>query len=192
MPETDFHSAGLSGEKNMNFWTAAANTASVISMLTFAASSYTAYRLWRQNRQLRELCKTMPPIQDFQELLKRHEGVKSTSPVALALSLTPAANSIKNSVESFFKTQGWSMPIEELNMNGINNRQDIENFLNLLKQKRRFIDEAGYTEVHLFISGPVQAATVVGAFFVHWIPVKLYHKSNVTQTYEYWMPIVKI
>lgn len=176
----------------MDFWTVLANTANIIGMFTFAASSFAAYRLWKQNRQLRELCKNTPPIQDFQELLKRHQGVKSSNPVALALSLTPATDSIRNSVESFFGIQGWNMPIEELNMNGINTAQDIEIFLNMLKQKRRFIDEAGHTEVHLFISGPVQAATLVGAFFVHWIPVKLYHKSNVTGTYEYWMPIVKM
>jgi hypothetical protein len=109
------------------------------------------------------------------------------------LSLTPQSGSIENAVKTFLKTQGWDMPIEEINMDGIKGREGVLNFINEVKKKKRFIEGAGYTEVHLFISGPVQAGTLLGAFLDNWLPVKLYHKPTPAppQFYEYWAPLFK-
>ncbi len=70
------------------------------------------------------------------------------------------------------------MEIEELNMNGINSRDDLEEFLNRLREKKRFFDAQGITELHLFIAAPVQAGVLVGGVFDNWIPVKLYHRPQ--------------
>ena len=84
------------------------------------------------------------------------------------------------------------MPIEELNMPGLYSAQDLETFVNLLREKKRFIDASRHTEVHLFIAGPVQAGTIIGALYDNWIPVKLYHKPTPPppSVYEYWMPLL--
>ena len=125
-------------------------------------------------------------------MCKLHEGVKSSAPVAFAVSLLPTNESIKGSVEIFLTAQGWKMPVEELNLNGLNSPNDREAFLNALREKRRYFDAHGFTEIHLFIAGPVQAGTIIGSLFRNWIPVKLYHKPNPAPPYiyEYWMPLL--
>jgi len=175
-----------------NFWTWFGRIDNIfgIAGAIFAAGSFAL--LWRQNRRLRELAKQSPRVENFAELCALHEGVKSSAPVAFALSLLSASESIKGLVEIFLRAQDWKMPIEELNMNGLNSAEDLENFINALREKRRYFEMSGFTEVHLFIQGPVQAGTIIGAQFRNWIPVKLYHKPNPTppQIYEYWMPLV--
>ncbi len=174
------------------FWTQFSRFDNLIGVVTAALSGYTAYRLWRQNKQLRELAKQSPRVENFAELRALHEGVKSSAPVAFALSLLSASESIKGLVEIFLRAQDWKMPIEELNINGLNSAEDLENFVNALREKRRYFEMSGFTEVHLFVQGPVQAGTIIGAQFRNWIPVKLYHKPNPTppQIYEYWMPLI--
>ena len=174
------------------FWTWFGRVDNVIGIFTAAAAAGSFVLLWRQNRRLRELAKQSPRVENFAELCKLHAGVKSSAPVALALSLVPSSESIKTSVETFLRVQGWQLPIEELNCNGLNNQADLEAFVNALREKRRFIEMSGFTEVHLFIQGPVQAGTIIGALYRNWIPVKLYHKPNPTppQVYEYWMPLL--
>jgi hypothetical protein len=121
-----------------------------------------------------------------------HEGVKSSAPVAFALSLLSTSESIKGLVEIFLRAQDWRMPIEELNMNGRNSAEYLENFVNALREKQWYFEMSGFTEVHLFVQGPVPAGAIIGAQPRNWIPVKLYHKPNPTplQMYEYWMPLV--
>ena len=131
-------------------------------------------------------------LKNFAELLSQHEGVKSAQPVAFALSLIPTSESIKGSVQTFLRSQKWDMPIEELNLDGLNSPEDLERFINALREKRRAFDDLGYTEIHLFIAGPVQAGTIIGSLFRNWIPVKLSHKPTPAppQIYEYWMPLL--
>jgi hypothetical protein len=131
-------------------------------------------------------------VENFQELIKLHEGVKSSAPVALAISLLRDIHSIKNSVQTFLDAKGWKMPIVELTKDGINTPQDLEDFVNLLHEKKRYFEQTAYTEIHLFIAGPVQAGAIVGALYDNWIPVKLYHKPTPPppSVYEYWMPLL--
>lgn len=174
------------------FWNWFGRADNLVSMATALFSGYAAYRLWQQNKRLRELAKQTPRVENFAELRKVHDGVKSSAPVAFALSLIPTSETIKSQVETFLQFQGWKMPVEELNLNGINNSEDLETFINSLREKRRYFQACGFTEIHLFIAGPVQAGTIIGSMFRNWIPVKLYHKPNPAppQVYEYWMPLI--
>lgn len=165
-----------------------------IGIVTFLAAVYSAWRLWRQDRQLREkISKTTPKVEEYAQQVELHRGVQTRKPVAFALSLIPKADSIRNSVQEFLNLQNWKMPIEELNMDGIQSDADRERFVNALRVKRRLFDEQGVTEIHLFFAGPVSAAVLVGAALDHWVPIKLYHKPTPPppQFYEYWMPLMK-
>ena len=177
-------------EGEMAFWQYLGRSTDIISIFTLVASSYAAYRLWRQKK---DSGKHFYRAQNFQELRESFAGVQTDNPVAFALSLTPSGHSIKKSVETFLKTQKLKMDIEEVKMNGINNEEDIERSINLVKEKRHFFEETGVSEIHLFIAGPVQAGTIIGALYDNWIPIKLYHKPTPPppQVYEYWMPLTK-
>jgi hypothetical protein len=164
----------------------------VLGLLTTVFSGYAAFRLKQQSRRLRELARQTPHPENFKELLAAHDGVKSSAPIAIAVSLLPTGGPIRNSIDTFLRAKGWSMPIEEVNMQGLNSAQDLETFVNQLREKKRFIDASSFTEVHLFIAGPVQAGTIIGALYDNWIPVKLYHKPTPPppSVYEYWMPLL--
>ncbi|MCI0392598.1 MAG: SAVED domain-containing protein [Acidobacteria bacterium] len=163
------------------------------AVLAALFSAYTAWRLRLQNKRLIEIAHNAPPIEDFPQLIKAYEGVITSHPVALAISLLPNNESIRQDVETFLRYQNWEMDVEELNMNGLKNQADFESFINQLREKRRVFDAEGHTEIHLFIAGPVQAGVLVGAMFDNWRPVKLYHKPQnpPPQIYEYWMPLTK-
>jgi hypothetical protein len=175
-----------------DFWTWFGRADNFFGVAAAGFAAYAAFRLRQQNRRYIELAGQSPRVENFEQLLKLHEGVKSSAPVAFALSIIPSSDSIKGSVELFLRAQGWKMPVVELNMNGINNASELEAFVNALREKRRYFEAAGFTELHLFIAGPVQAGTIIGAIYRNWIPVKLYHKPNQAppQVYEYWMPLV--
>ena len=173
-------------------WTYFGRLDNVLGIAIVLFSGYTASRLWQQNKRFRELAKRFAPIENFKKLLEAHQGVKSSAPVAFALCLIPTNDSIKSSVETFLASQNWKMPIEELNKDGLNTAEDLESFVTSLREKRRYFEQKGYTEIHLFIAGPVQAGTIIGSLYRNWIPVKLYHKPTPTPPYiyEYWMPLV--
>ncbi len=82
------------------------------------------------------------------------------------------------------------MKIEELNFNNLTH-ENFDNFINELKIKRREFSAKGATEVHLFISGPMQAAAMIGSIFSNWIPVKLYNFDPQLREYEYWCHLAK-
>jgi hypothetical protein len=84
------------------------------------------------------------------------------------------------------------MPIEELTMDGIKSAADLTQLVNSLREKRRYFESIGRTELHLIIQGLVQAGTIIGNVYRHWIPVKLYHRPTPQQpqVYEYWMPLL--
>ncbi len=174
------------------FWTNFGRLDNLLGIATVIFTGYTAYRLWQQNKRFRELAKRFAPIENFKQLLEVHQGVKSSSPVAFALCLFDKNESIRKSVETFLATQEQNMPIEELNMNGLNGTKDLEDFVTRLREKRRYFEQKGYTEIHLFIAGPVQAGTIIGSLYRNWIPIKLYHRPSpqTPQVYEYWMPLI--
>lgn len=174
------------------FWTWFGRADNVIGIAGAVISAVTLALVWRQERRLRAQVREKAPLNNFAELRSQHAGIQSARPVAFALSLIPTSESIKGSVQVFLRSQGWNMPIEELNLDGLNNMEDFERYINALREKRRAFDDQGYTEIHLFIAGPVQAGTILGSLFRNWVPVKLYHKPNPAppQIYEYWMPLL--
>ena len=165
----------------------------IISLITMIFAGYASFRLMMQNRRLKELARTAPKIENFQDKIRFYEGIQTSNPIALALSLVPHAPSIKKDVEQFLSTMGWKMDVEEINMNGINSQSDIEILINQLREKRHLFDLRGNTEVHLFLQGPVVSGILIGAMFDHWKPIKLYHKStpSVPAVYQYWCPLIK-
>jgi hypothetical protein len=183
----------LEKEREMDaFWTWFGRVDNVAGIAGAIIAAATFVLVRRQERRLRSQVKEKALLADFAGLRSRHAGIKSAKPVAFALSLIPTSESIRSSVEVFLRTQGWDMPIEELNLDGIHRPADLEALLTGLREKRRLFDAVGYTEVHLFIAGPVQAGTIIGSLFRNWIPVKLYHKPSPAppQVYEYWMPLL--
>lgn len=177
----------------MDMWTFLGRTDLLFSILAASFSGFAALKLRQQNKRLKELAKAAPKLIDFKEILQRYEGIQSLRPMAFSLSLIPRGESIKDNVQTFLRLQGWNMEIEELNMNGITNSEDLETFINNLREKRRLFDALQVTELHLFIAGPVIAAVIIGAMFDNWIPVKLYHKPQPAPAsiYEYWLPLMK-
>jgi hypothetical protein len=177
----------------MSGWNWLGRSADVLQVLAVVFSGYAALRLYRQSQQLKEIARALPAPGNFKELVKAYEGVKSSNPVAFAISLVRGSVTVKHSVQTFLDHKRWKMPISELNMEGINNVEDMEEFLTKLLIKKREFEAAGHTEVHLFIAAPMPACVQVGAVFDNWLPVKLYHKPQVPppQVYEYWMPLTK-
>jgi CBASS immunity sensor of nucleotide second messenger signals len=177
----------------MGFWNWFSRLDNVIGVLTAVFSGYAAWKLRQQSKRLRELAERSPKIENIKELIAAHAGVNSSAPVAFAVSLIPSSDSIKNSVQTFLDFKGWKMPIEELNMDGINGIEDLDNFVNRLRVAKRFFDAQNFTEIHLFFAGPVPAGVLIGAMFDNWKSVKLYHKPTPPQpqVYEYWMPLTK-
>ena len=177
----------------MDIWDFLGRTDIVFGLLATIFSGFAALKLRQQSKRLKELAKATPHMENFKEQVNYHAGVKTTNPKAFALSLIPRGESIKEAVKTFLNSQGWKMDVEELNMNGINNKADLEFFINELRKKRRLFDAQCVTELHLFVAGPVMAAALTGAMFDNWIPVKLYQKPQPPppNVYEYWGPLLK-
>lgn len=183
---------------NPSFWTPFWNwfgrIDNFLGVATTIFAGYAAYRLHQQNKRLRELTAQTPKIEGFRQLVEAYEGKKTSHPVAFGLSLVTGTRSLAPSISTFLTHQGWEMHIEELNMEGLDPQNNLEEFLNQLRTKRRLFEEEKYTEVHLFIQGPIIAGILLGAVFDNWVvPVKLYHKPQnpIPQVYEYWLPLTK-
>jgi len=171
------------------FWTWIANLSGLLGIVTTGLAGYSAFTLWQQNRRLVEQAKALARIENYDQLREYHEGVDSPNPVAIALSLTPNAGSIRRSVETFLRKRGWQMrEILEIGREGIK-PTDLKGLIEEYREKRRTIDTKGYTEVHVFFSGPVAAAMLFGAIYDNWIPVKIYQKVQASDDYEYWSPL---
>ncbi len=173
-------------------WTYFGRVDNALGVATVGLAGYSAYRLFRENKRRQEFARQSLPIERFEQLVEAHQGIRSLKPVALAVCLIPTNDSIRGDVTTFLRANEWEMPIEELNMDGLNSPEDRERFVNLLREVRRDFEAKGYTEIHLFIAGPVQAGTIIGGLYRNWMPIKLYHKPNPAppQVYAYWMPLI--
>jgi len=129
-----------------SFWTWFGRVDNIAGMAGAIISLFTLILVWRQSRRMRDLARQWPKVENFAELRKIHDGIKSSAPVAFALSLIPTADSIKSQVETFLRVQDWKMPIGELNLNGINNPEVLESFINALREKRRYFQACGFTD----------------------------------------------
>lgn len=176
----------------MDTWNWIGRIDNVLGIGTFIAAAYAAYRLWQQNRKFHRQARESKQSVNLQQYITNNEGVQSEKPVAFALALTPNNPSIKPQVERFLKIKQWEMPIKELAMAGIEDANDLQQLVDDLQEKKRLFQLEGYTELHLFLNGPVAAGVIIGALFDNWIPVKIYQKPRVDipQIYEYWMPLI--
>lgn len=121
-----------------------------------------------------------------------HEGVGAEKPFAVAISLSDIIPSIEGDVRGYLTGCGCDMPITELHYNKEITPEDVDAYIQDLAKMRCELETKGATEIHLFINAPVQAATVAGAMFGHWKPVKLYQRNNRTCQYECWGPLIKL
>lgn len=161
----------------------------IIAILTFFVSLLIWAKLRVQSRKLKSLAANTSNFNGYQELSDFREGVQTENPMAFCLSLIPQTTSIKDDVDKFLSGEKMKMKIIELNKNGLD-KKNLQEFIEDLG-KKRLIDLAEATEVHLFLQGPVQAGLLIGAIFDNWKPVKLYQYNREIGTYEYWGPLVK-
>jgi len=163
----------------------------VIGLGTFICSCYVVFRIRQQNQNLLEQARKTKVPHGASELIDYHEHINTGNPVMLAITLKNDTKTIKSSVEQFMKVQKWEYPILEIQMDGIEGKEGRLELVQKLKAKRKEIDALKYTEVHLFIQGPVMAGAIIGSAYNNWLPVKLYHKSqhDKPEVYEYWMPL---
>ncbi|MEZ4645407.1 MAG: SAVED domain-containing protein [Chloroflexota bacterium] len=178
----------------MNIWDWLGRTSDILGVLTVIFSGYAAYRLWRQNQRFRALARELQQSIDIHQRIKDYEGVQTANPVALAISLLPTVPSIKENVNTYLKIHKLKMPIEEVSMLGVNGTGDLETLVRTVQNKKIDIQSDGFTEVHLFLAGPVAAGVIIGSLLNNWVPVKIYHKPTPSPAavYEYWMPLFKI
>jgi hypothetical protein len=150
------------------------------------------FKIKHQNRKIIELARKTPDKNDFKNISEYHKEIHTSNPYAFCLSLTDRSESIKKDVENFLILKKWEkkMKIEELNYNNLTH-ENFDNFINELKIKRREFSAKGATEIHLFISGPMQAAAMIGSIFSNWIPVKLYNFEPQEREYRYWCHLAK-
>lgn len=180
---------------NVAVWNWLSNVNNVLGLGTFGFSLYAAYRLKQEVRLRAERARALPPLTGLEDMIERYRGIHTEKPVALAICLLPHHDRIRLDVDAYLRIQGWdkSMPVREVNHDGINGTPDLIYFVNALRETRRGLAVDGFTEVHLFFAGPLAAAPLVGSIFANWVPVKLYHKPSPTppQVYDYWMPLVR-
>ena len=176
-----------------DYWGWLSRSMDVMSLVTLGFSGYTFWRVrqyhkWMTHRIYHE---SGMSGENFERTVREHEGIQTEKPVALVISIAKEVASIQEDVRRFLEIKKWHMPIEVITSPGLYTMQDLENFRNALLEKKYSFDYH-YTEVHLFMAGPVIAATIVGAVFDMWKPVKLYHKPTPTppHIYEYWMPLM--
>lgn len=103
-------------------------------------------KLRRQQKALIEAAKNTPPIPDFKEAVKYHKKVQTINPYALAISLLPTTGSIKKEVEEFLRGLGdeyAKMPVEEIDIDGIDPQKNLDDFVNQVRAKRRELDAKG-------------------------------------------------
>jgi SMODS-associated and fused to various effectors sensor domain len=184
---------GLEMAGGMDLWQLIGNVSSIIGIL----GAFFAFRAWvnlrLQNKRLLETAKCAPPVEGFSGQRDFASNIYTMNPYAFALSLTPQGGPIRKDVQRFLDSMGGKykdMPIVELNYDGLG-PHNLEQFINDLRVKRREFEAHGATEIHLFLAGPVQAGTLIGAMFDNWRPVKLYHNNRTTGTYEFWCPLLK-
>ena len=166
----------------------------ILGILTVIFSGYAAYRLWRQNQHYQELARGYQQSVDLQQRFQDYKGIQTAKPVALAISLLPGVPSIEQNVKTYLKSNRLKMPIKEASLPGIGGSSDLESLVRLLQSKKLEIQAEGFTEIHLFLAGPVAAGVIIGSLMNNWIPVKIYHKPTPPppDVYEYWMPLLKI
>jgi SMODS-associated and fused to various effectors sensor domain len=165
-------------------------TSSLVSIGTFVFSILTYIRVKSNTKKLRSALAQLPALESLPQIIEHSKAINSSSPIALAFSLTPGKGSLRKQVQDFLQGSGMKMPVDEVQQDGLS-PENIQEFYELVRAKKREIDAKELTEVHIFFSGPIPAAMIVGCLFTNWLPVKMYHYQQQTGSYVYWMPLIK-
>jgi len=164
----------------------------LISIVAVIFSIKVWFKLRKQSKIIQEAAKQTPEIENYNGQFEYYEKLYILKPAALCISLVPTSSSIRSDVENFLIDEypQRSFDYFEINKSGINQDQ-IEDLINEIRPKRHQLEAGYYTEVHLFIQGPVQAAALIGAILDNWKPVKLYQMNRTTRKYEFFAPLIK-
>ena len=172
-------------------WEMANKISIIVSLGTFVFSIIIWFLLKKQQKKMKILGYTTPPIKDYKTDFEKYTTLQTDNPFALCISLLSTTHSIKSVVKKYLKLNNLKIRdknIIELAMDGIDGTEAIENYLTQLRELRRG-ELSDATEIRLFIAGPVQAGTMAGAILDNWVPVLMYHKGRIH--YEYWGPLLK-
>jgi hypothetical protein len=83
-------------------------------------------------------------------------------------------------------------PIVEFRHGGNLTPGTVDADLARLRGVRRWLEEEGFTEVHLFLNTTVAFGCVIGSLFTNWGRVHLYHWCTESGSYEYWLPLAEV
>ena len=175
------------------FWLWLGNASNFISVLGFFVSIIIWLNVRRQEKVIAKILKNTPVIPDLAKHIKSGEGVQTTNPYGVSISLHPLTASIKSDVDVFQKAAGLKLTdILELNEDGLS-PVNMESYIEKLRVMRRELSARKATEIHLFFQGPTAAAVIIGAIFDHWVSVKVYHYNTkkIPPTYDYWYTLTK-
>lgn len=128
-----------------------------------------------------QLLKFIGKYKRSRERMKAVNG-SSRNPRALAVSI---GGTIETVVKKYL-TQKYveDIKVTSYNVEGELSPQNIHHHLEELKKIKNEFQADAVTELHLFCKGPVMLGVLLGALFVNWSSVKLYH--NRAGQYEEW------
>ena len=126
------------------------NLANVIEIGTFIVAVLIWFKVRAQNKHIIEAAKITSPKLNLKESIEYHSNIHSFNPIAFAVSLTENVKSITPQVSNFLKIKGWDkkISIRELTFDGLN-QDNLEEFVNKLKENKRAFMAESVTEIHL-------------------------------------------
>lgn len=120
----------------------------------------------------------------YRQRLREMEGQTTTTPMALAVSLTGL--DISEQVRTFLARQGKHWPVRVYRHDEAVDPVALPGIMQQLSRLKNDLSLEGVTEVHLFYAGPVALGLMLGGLLHNWAPVKVYHLNSFTGQYEFW------
>ena len=114
--------------------------------------------------------------------LRQLEGITSARPAALVVAL--AGTRIRPAVEAFCASLGQEVKVYEVERPHGVTQAEVPRLLLELQALKNRMQDAGVSEVHLFLACPLAMACAIGAIFDNWVPVKVYQFMQ--GRYEFW------
>lgn len=182
------------------FWEIVNRIASILQIIGLPLLGIGFYQIYKDYSFRKKIGESFLQIGDlmpkgFAERQVFAAKVNTPNPVAVAMCLLPNSRtlSIKEEVAGYLKLLGGEfakMPVVEFNSDGVD-KDELGQFITVLKKARTELDVMQATEIHLFIAGPITSGLLIGSQFDNWKPVKIYAKNMTTRQYEFWCLLEK-
>jgi len=177
-------------------WLFLRNINIIIALCTFVITILTFRKVRNQEKLLKKRRTEMQPIRGYNEMFDKFKTIQTDNPGAFCISLLPnlPTGDMKNQVVKYLKLVDLNIKesnVIEKSFNGLEGTtESLQKYIEELNSVRIEVTGKGFSELRLFIAGPVQGGTIAGAVFDNFaIPVLLYHKGR--EGYEYWGPLLK-